>query len=146
MVQNGLFEQSSCKPVNSGILLVKIRIYHNKFQTSVIYCLLFCLTGSQHYPVWKKKKTKLPTLPRIFVFSCSKDFHWGTICQQAIKFVLGIQSTALQWFQSYVSDRYQSTSVNNLSLSPSQLMYGVPQDSVLFVLYIHLSLILLTTL
>ena len=51
----------------------------------------------------------------------------------------GIQSTALQWFHSYLSDRYQSTSVNNSSSSPSQLMYGVPQGSVLgpilFVLY-----------
>ena len=45
--------------------------------------------------------------------------------------VFGIQSTALQWFQSYLSDRYQSTSVNNSSSSPSQLMYGVPQCSVL---------------
>ena len=35
--------------------------------------------------------------------------------------VFGIQSTALQWFQSYLSDRYQSTSVNNSSSSPSQL-------------------------
>ena len=41
--------------------------------------------------------------------------------------VFGIQSTALQWFQSYLSDRYQSTSVNNSSSSPSQLMYSVPQ-------------------
>ena len=53
--------------------------------------------------------------------------------------VFGIQSTALQWFQSYLSDRYQSTSVNNSSSSSLQLMYGVPQGSVLgpilFVLY-----------
>ena len=41
--------------------------------------------------------------------------------------VFGIQSTALQWFHSHLSDRYQSTSVNNSSSSPSQLMYGVPQ-------------------
>ena len=45
--------------------------------------------------------------------------------------VFGIQSTALQWFHSYLSDRYQSTSVNNSSSSPSQLVYGVPQGSVL---------------
>ena len=45
--------------------------------------------------------------------------------------VFGIQSTALQWFHSYLSDRYQSTSVNKSSSSPSQLMYGVPQGSVL---------------
>ena len=54
-------------------------------------------------------------------------------------FFLEFQSTALQWFQSYLSDRYQSTSVNNSSSSTSQLMYGVPQGSVLgpilFVLY-----------
>ena len=53
--------------------------------------------------------------------------------------VFGIQSAALQWFQSYFSDRYQSTSVNNSSSSPSQLMYSMPQGSVLgpilFVLY-----------
>ena len=53
--------------------------------------------------------------------------------------ILGIQSAALQWFQSYLSDRYQSTSVNTSSFPPSQLMYGVPQGSVLgpilFVLY-----------
>ena len=36
--------------------------------------------------------------------------------------VFDIQSTALQWFQSYLSDRYQSTSVNNSSSSPSQLI------------------------
>ena len=53
--------------------------------------------------------------------------------------VSGIQSTALQWFQSCLSNRYQSASVNNSSSSPSQLMHGVPQGSVLgpilFVLY-----------
>ena len=53
--------------------------------------------------------------------------------------VFGIQSTALQWFHSYLSDRYQSISVSNSSSSPSQLMYSVSQGSVLgpilFVLY-----------
>ena len=42
-----------------------------------------------------------------------------------------VTKSVLQWFQSYLSGTYQSTSVNNVSPSPSQLMYGVPQGSVL---------------
>ena len=34
------------------------------------------------------------------------------ILLSSLNFALGIQSTALQWFPSYFSDRYQSTSVN----------------------------------
>ena len=53
--------------------------------------------------------------------------------------IFGIHSTALQWFQSYLSNRHQSISVKASSSPPSQLAYGVPQGSVLgpvlFVLY-----------
>ena len=53
--------------------------------------------------------------------------------------IFGIHSTALQWFQSYLSNGYQSISVNASSSPPSQLAYGVAQGSVLgpvlFVLY-----------
>ena len=53
--------------------------------------------------------------------------------------VFGIRSTALQWFRSYLEDRSQYVSVNNLSSSPSPLLFGVPQGSVLgpalFVMY-----------
>ena len=70
---------------------------------------------------------------------CRFDTLDHQILLSRLNSVLGIQSTALQWFQSYLSHRYQSTSVNNSSSSPSQLMYGVPQGSVLgpilFVLY-----------
>ena len=71
--------------------------------------------------------------------SAAFDITDRRILLSRLNSVLGIQSTALQWFQSYFSDRYQSTSVNNSSSSPSQLMYSVPQGSVLgpilFVLY-----------
>ena len=71
--------------------------------------------------------------------SATFDTTDNKILLSRLNSVYGIQSTAIQWFQSYLSDRYQSTSVNNSSSSPSQLMYGVPQGLVLgpilFVLY-----------
>lgn len=48
-----------------------------------------------------------------------------------LKSHFGIQSIALQGFQSNLSDRYQSTSVNNSSSPPPQLTYDVLQGSVL---------------
>ena len=75
-----------------------------------------------------------------FVGSFCRFWHyWLPDSPLPPELVFGIQSTALQWFHSYISDIYQSTSVNISSSSPSQLMYGVPQGSVLgpilFVLY-----------
>ena len=43
----------------------------------------------------------------------------------------GIRSTALQWFQSYLLDRNQSIVVYNFASSPSPLMFGVLQGSML---------------
>ena len=72
----------------------------------------------------------MTTFPFFFcwIFLPLFDHH---ILISPVNSVFGIQSAALQWFQTYLSDRYQSTSVNNSSSSPSQLMYGVPQGSVL---------------
>ena len=74
-----------------------------------------------------------------FDLSAAFDTTDHQILLSRLNSVFGVQSTALQWFQSYLSNRYQSTSVNNSSSSPSQLMYGVSQGSVLgpvlFVLY-----------
>ena len=53
--------------------------------------------------------------------------------------LFGIQSAAIKWFGSYLSDKCRFNSVNNTSSRLSQLTYGVPQGSVLgpilFVLY-----------
>ena len=58
------------------------------------------------------------------------------ILLSSLNSVFGIQYTALQWFHSYLSDRYYSTSVNNSSSSPSQLMYqGSVLGPILFVRY-----------
>ena len=54
--------------------------------------------------------------------------------------VFGIRYTAFQWLRSYLLDRNQSVVVKHSASSPSPLMFGVPQGSVLgpvlFVLHI----------
>ena len=75
----------------------------------------------------------------LLLFDLSAAFHTidHQILLSRLYSLFGIQSTALKWFESYLSDRF--TSVNNSSSPLSQLRYGVPQGSVLgpvlFVLY-----------
>ena len=67
-----------------------------------------CIVNNNFSPLWISS----------FVGSfCSSDHQ---ILFSRLNSVFGIQSAALQWFQSYLSDRYQSTSVNNSFSSPSQ--------------------------
>ena len=84
-------------------------------------------------------QTRWPPVLLLLDLSAAFDTSDHQILLSHLNSVFSVQSTALQWFQSYLSDRYQSTSVNNSSSSPSQLMYSVPQGSVLgpilFVLY-----------
>ncbi|WP_419612617.1 RNA-directed DNA polymerase, partial [Thiolapillus sp.] len=45
--------------------------------------------------------------------------------------MFGISGKAFEWFSSYLSDRFQSVSVNGRVSSQKKLHYGVPQGSVL---------------
>ena len=43
-----------------------------------------------------------------------------------LEHVFGIHGTALQWFSSYLSNRTQIVSINNLKTYPAPVPYGVP--------------------
>ena len=43
----------------------------------------------------------------------------------------GVTGIALEWFKSYLKGRTQSVSINGTSSEPRELLYGVPQGSVL---------------
>jgi Reverse transcriptase (RNA-dependent DNA polymerase)/Endonuclease-reverse transcriptase len=62
-----------------------------------------------------------------------------SILLQRLSSWFGINNTALLWIKSYLSSRFFSVAINNLKSSPLQLLYGVPQGSVLgpllFILY-----------
>ena len=50
---------------------------------------------------------------------------------QRLEHVIGIKGTALGWFKSYLSDRFQFVLVNKESSSHTRVSHGVPQGSVL---------------
>ena len=53
----------------------------------------------------------------------------------------GVRGTALNWFQSYLSNRTQKVCINGILSEPNNITHGVPQGSVLgpllFLLYIN---------
>ena len=64
-------------------------------------------------------------------------WHQGLQC----KLEAGVCGAPLQWFQSYLSDRCQSTRVANAVSSMLPLSAGVPQGAILspllFILYVN---------
>uniref|UniRef100_A0A674PEA0 Reverse transcriptase domain-containing protein n=1 Tax=Takifugu rubripes TaxID=31033 RepID=A0A674PEA0_TAKRU len=54
-----------------------------------------------------------------------------SIMLHRLEHVIGIKGTALDWFRSYLSDRYQFAHVHGVPSSYSRVSHGVPQGSVL---------------
>ena len=73
--------------------------------------------------------------------SATLDTNDHSILLQRLKSWFGINNTVLSWIQSYISSRSFTVNINNIKSSPFQLLYGVPQGSVLG----HLLFILYTT-
>ena len=48
---------------------------------------------------------------------------------------LSVGGDALKWFESYLKGRKQSVFINETLSSPVDVLYGVPQSSVLYTIY-----------
>uniref|UniRef100_A0A3B1J1G3 Reverse transcriptase domain-containing protein n=1 Tax=Astyanax mexicanus TaxID=7994 RepID=A0A3B1J1G3_ASTMX len=54
-----------------------------------------------------------------------------TILLERLENMVGVTGTALTWFKSYLTDRYQFVRINDMSSSYTKVRYGIPQGSIL---------------
>jgi len=79
----------------------------------------------------KKADQKLISVTALLDLSAAFDTLDHTILLKRLEVTFGVRGTVLQWFSSYVSDRYQSVNIDGNTSAPSLLLFGVPQGSVL---------------
>ena len=111
LLSNGLYDAfQSAYRVNRSTETALLRILHD----------LLLATDS--------KQVSLLTLLDL---SAAFDTIDHSILLTRLKETFGISNLALSWFESYLSGRTQTVSVNGILSSPSSLDCGVPQGSVL---------------
>ena len=74
---------------------------------------------------------RLVSITALLDLSAAFDTLDHSILLQRLQISFGISGTVLAWFTSYVHDRFQRVVLDGAESSPSPLLYGVPQGSVL---------------
>ena len=106
----------------------------------LIACSIICLALPRHCPTC--------TIIHRFLISpnnFNNTTNFGSLAFQSSapkiwnKSWFGINNSVLSWIQSYLSSRSFTVNISNIKSSPFQLLYGVPQGSILgpllFILY-----------
>ena len=78
-----------------------------------------------------KSDQKLVSILALLDLSAASDTLDHAILLRRLESTFGISGLALSWFESYLSDRTQSVVVDGLMSTPTPLVFGVPQGSVL---------------
>ena len=88
---------------------------------------LLCIKNDIHLSLSKGMPTALVLLDLSAAFDTID--HKGLL--ECLSTWFGFADTVLRWFLSYLSGRHQSVKIGNKLSDPFELMFGVPQGSVL---------------
>ena len=84
-----------------------------------------------HYCLLKTKSTLLLLEVKLLLLLAAFDTIDHSMLIECLSSWFGVGGVVLDWFRSYLSDRYQCIKIGSVLSDAKRLLYGVPQGSVL---------------